>query len=178
MSEGQVFLSNSTPNLTVRIHGKAFEFKNGRYPDRGEETDPGRIATLKQHCDYGKAFISKEDQEARQAKEAEIRNSPKAEAEMVARAMKALEGIPGVRPSELTVSPPQEVKLPESETPVKSQGQSLEQSELVPSLTAVSRMKKIPLLELASKIGMEGLQETDTVLILRRKVKSWIKQNA
>lgn len=182
MAEGQVFFSN-LPNMTYRIHGTAFEFKNHRYPaTRGEETDPAKISMLKGHCEYGKTFISEEDRIAREKMAAENRNSPKAEAAMLEMAMVALEGIPGVTPSALTPSQPQEVKPQESETsneePTKSLGQESEQSEPVPSLTRVSRMKKAQLQELATKLGVEDLQEGDTLPILRRKVKSFIKQNA
>jgi len=183
MSEGQVFLSRGAPNLTLRIHGKAFEFRNGRHPVKANATvtDEGDIAKLKSHPDYGKAFITEEDEAERKRKVAEASAmSPKEEAALVASAMKALEHIPGVTPSALTVSPHQEVKPPESGTLTvrKSQEQSSEQSEPVPSLTAVSRMKKKPLLALGVRLGVEDLNEQDTVPILRRKVKSFIKQNA
>jgi hypothetical protein len=176
MSEGQVFLSNA-PNITLRIAGNAFEFKNGKYPARGVETDDSKIAMLKQHPEYGRTFISEEDKDARKAKEVEKANSPKAQAGLVEKAMKALEGIPGVRPSDLTASLPQPANPAPAEKSPEPESEPSEQAA-TPSLTRIARMKKVPLLELGARLGVEDLHETDTVPILRRKVKSWIKQNA
>lgn len=180
MSEGQVFFSN-TPNITYRIHGTAFAFKNGRYPAHGEEYDAEKIAMLKQHGEYGKTFISEEDRKARAVAAAENRNSPKAEAAMVEMAMAALQGIPGVIPSDLTTYRPQEAKPQDSVTSSKEVTRSpepeSEQSEPAPSLTKISRMKKKQLLELGARLGVEDLNETDTVSILRKRVKSFVRLN-
>ena len=101
---------------------------------------------------------------------------PKAEAELVERAMKALGNVEGVRPSALIPSLLQSPPPPPQEE--KSQEQESEQLARPPSLTAVSRMNKGVLLRVGLDFGIEDLHETDTVPILKRKVKSWIKQNA
>ena len=109
--------------------------------------------------------------------------SPKAEKDLIARAMKSLTEIPGLIPSELTQSQSPKEDL------AKSQARTSEQSEPdtslmdlddvpvveVPSLTRVTRMNKDTLLEVADLLDID-VHEGDTVAILKRKVRSYIKQ--
>jgi len=174
MSEGQVFFS-TTPNITLHLPGvKPVTFKNGRYPQRLKDvcTDAQVNAAIKASPEYNRTIISEEDKIIRDTPD------PKVEADLVERAMKVLGDLEGVKPSALTPSlPPAPPLPPPSQPPVeKSQEQELEQSEPIPTLTVVSRMKKIPLVAFAEKYDVDW-QESDTVAILRRRVKSWIKLN-
>jgi hypothetical protein len=165
MSEG-TFFHCSTPNLKLYIGSYIIDFKNGRYPGRKGTfvADEGIIAAIKSHADYGKTIESEEDRQKR------LTPDPKAIAELQAKALERLKDIPGVVPSELTQSlPPEEPQQtsqePESDSPAPA-----------PSLTVVSRWKKAELLDFCEPRNIE-VTEVDTVAILRRKVKSWIKQN-
>jgi hypothetical protein len=165
MSEGLFFYS-AIPNITLRIGSLAITFKNGRYPARRDAfvTDPAIIEAIKTHDSYGKTVESNEDREKR------LTPDPKVEKDLVEKAIAKLASIPGVVPSELTPSPPPsdpQEKSPEPESVPSAQA---------PSLTEVSRMKKDDLFEVAEKLGIK-VTEDDTVAILKRRVKSWVKQN-
>jgi hypothetical protein len=164
MSEG-TFFHCSTPNLTVYIGSYIIKFHNGLYPKKGvPTTDEAIINAIKSHPDYGRTIESEEDRQKR------LTPDPKVIEDLQAKALERLKDIPGVVPSELIQSsPPEELQEasqePSSAPPVPA-----------PSLTEASRWKKSVLLEFCELYNIEVTQG-DTVAILRRKVKSWIKQN-
>lgn len=165
MSEG-TFFHCSTPNLTLYIGSYIIKFHDGLYPKKGvPTTDQGLIEAIKSHPDYGKTIESDEDRQKR------LTPDPKVAEDLQERALEALKNIPGVVPSELTPSKPledpqtQEDQKQESASPVP-----------VPSLTVASRWKKSDLLEFCDWYDIE-VTDGDTAAILRKKVRSWIKQN-
>ena len=173
MSEGQVFLS-VIPNITMHLPGvKPVEFKNGRFPKRKDEvcTDPQIIAALKGCPEYKRTIISEEDKIIRDTPD------PKVAEDLLEKALERLKEIPGVTPSELIPSPSQKgdsVKSPEpASVPLEHATSSTDLS--IPSLTIIQRMRKDDLFTAADDLGID-VHESDTVAILRRKVKSFIKQ--
>jgi hypothetical protein len=167
MSEG-TFFHSAIPNITLYIGSYIIGFKNGRYPPRRDTfvTDQSIVDAIKSHDSYGKTVESEEDRQKR------LTPDPKVVEDLQAQALERLKDIPGVVPSELMQSSP-----PEDPPTPKSQEQESEQLEQAPSLTEISRMNKPNLLEWVEIMNIEVTQG-DTVAILRRKVKSWIKQNA
>lgn len=165
MSEGQIFHC-STPNLKVYIGSYIIQFKNGRYPTgkKVAETDEAIIDAIKSHPEYGRTIHSEEDRQKA------LTPDPKAVAELQSKALERLKDIPGVVPSELTPSNPPD------ESPEPSLEQESDSPEPAPSLTEASRWKKATLLKYCDDNHVE-VTESDTVAILRKKVKSWIKQN-
>jgi hypothetical protein len=165
MSEG-IFFHSAIPNITLYVHGYVIKFKDGRYPPHRKAfcTDEGEIAAIKNHDSYGKTIESNVDREER------LTPDPKVVEDLQAKALERLKDIPGVVPSELMESSPHE------DPPPKSQKQESEPQQQAPSLTEVSRMNKSSLTGLADSMGIE-VTSSDTVVILRRKVRSWIKQN-
>ena len=165
MSEGQVFFS-LVPNITMHLPGvRPVTFKNGRFPGRKNEvcTDPQIIAALKGCQEYPRTIISEEDKIARDAPD------PKVTKDLVEKALKVLKEIPGVTPSEPIQLKPQDESLKES------QEQSTEPSAQGPSLTEITRMKKDDLMDVSESLGL-SLNESDTVAILRRRLRSAIRQ--
>ena len=178
MSEGQVFFS-VVPNITMHLPGvNPVEFKNGRFPKRKDTvcTDPQVIAAIKGCPEYMKTIISEEDRIIRDTPD------PKVTEDLISLAMERLSEIPGVTPSELIPSNPQEEVQAKSPVPTSER---LEQDTSltvlnsvpspVPSLTIIQRMRKDDLFTAADDLGID-VHESDTVAILRRKVKSFIKQ--
>ena len=179
MSEGQVFFS-VVPNITMHLPGvNPVEFKNGRFPKRKDTvcTDPQVIAAIKGCPEYMKTIISEEDRIIRDTPD------PKVTEDLISLAMERLSEIPGVTPSELIPSNPQEEV--QAKSPVPSLGQLALDTSLtdlrdsiaveVPSLTRVSRMKKDDLMAVSDSLDLD-LNEGETVAILRRQVRSYIKQ--
>jgi len=186
MSEGQRFLS-VVPNLTLRLPGiKPVEFKDGKFPDRDKECfDQQVIGQIKASPEYGKVFISVEDKiERDKPTPAQI----KSKEDMVEKAIAQVANMPGMVAAVVKPPAPQAVvgtvgsrtlespvveEEPEPEPEPEPEAKPL----VLPTLTAVTRMKKDDLLDLAEKFHVD-VPEGDTVAILKRKVKSWIKQNA
>jgi hypothetical protein len=165
MSEGQIFHC-STPNLKIYIGSYIIKFKDGRYPPKKDrvETDESIIEAIKSHPDYGRTIESEEDRQKR------LTPDPKAIAKLQELALEKLKSIPGVVPSDLMQSQPQ------GEQAELSQKPSSDQPAPAPSLTVVSHWNKALLREFCDSHNIE-MTESDTAAILRKRVKSWIKQN-
>ena len=164
MSEGLCFYSTHQ-NITLYLPGHVIRFKNGRFPAEVKKfATEAEAEAIRAHASYGGSVESNEDREKRLAPD------PKAEAALVEAALKRLASIPGVVPSEPNPSSPQ------SDVPQRSQKQDMEEPAQAPSLTAVSRMKKADLLKTAKELGVE-VTEGETVGILKRRIRSWIKQH-
>lgn len=164
MSEG-TFFHCSTPNLTVYIGSYIIKFHDGLYPKKGvPTTDQEIISAIKSHPDYGRTIESEEDRQKR------LTPDPKVAEELQAQALERLKSIPGVVPSELIPSKPPE----EPPQPSPKQELDLQVPEL--SLTEVSRAKRSKLLEWCDVMQIE-VTGSDTVGILRRKVRTWIREN-
>jgi len=150
------------PGLGLAIGGTVIRFK-GHWLTLD---DVQLEAELRSHPNYGNLFLSEEDKRERE------KPDPKVEEDLLAKAMETLKSIPGVAPAQILESEP-------------SQEPSLEQSEpkanmftaeaKLPSLTEVTRMKKDELIGLAEIMGVD-FDENDTAAIIRRKVRSEIKQ--
>ena len=173
MTEGQVFFS-IVPNITMHLPGvRPVAFKNGRFPKRKGDvcTDRSIIEALKGCPEYMKTIISEEDKIIRDTPD------PKVTEDLISLAMERLSEIPGVTPSELIPSNPQEEVQAKSQAPTSVPLEHATSSTdlRIPSLTIVQRMKKDDLFTVADDLGID-VHEGDTVAILRRKVKSFIKQ--
>ena len=179
MSEGQVFFS-VIPNITMHLPGvNPVEFKNGRFPKRKDSvcTDPQVIAALKGCPEYMKTIISEEDRIIRDAPD------PKVTEDLLTKALERLTEIPGITPSELM--PYQSLKEVLEESPEQpSEPLVLDTSLMdrsnvptvfVPTLTQITRMNKDVLIETAEALDID-VHEGDTVAILKRKVKGYVRQ--
>lgn len=197
MSEGQRFFS-STPNLTLRLPGiAAIEFKGGVFPTRGLCTDEQVIAQIKSSKDYGKVYISEEDKIVRDTPKPK---TPEQEGEMLSMAMEAIAKIPGVIPNKMPQQKPDAVIGGAStrvmagrteDVPIVIEPEIIKPEEKeealdwekpnekykTPSLTAVSRMNASEIKEAAELLGIPDVLDGDTAAIMKRKVKTWIKQN-
>jgi hypothetical protein len=164
MSEG-TFFHCSTPNLTLYIGSYIIKFYDGLYPKKGvPTTDEGIISAIKGHDLYGKTIESEEDRQKR------LTPDPKVIEDLQAKALERLQNIPGVVPSGLTPSKP----LEEPQDPSPEPKSDLQVPEL--SLTEVSRANRSKLLGWCDTMEIE-VTESDTVGILRRKVRAWIREN-
>ena len=154
------------PNLNVRLAGApVVRFKNGSF-----ETDDEKIvAALKRSPDYGKLFESEEDKRKRSEPD------PKAVADLLSRAMKVVQEMPGAIASKVQASEESQVSPQDesSEADLK-ESQKPESAQLPPppSLTEITRMKKQDLLEVCDLYGVKDVLDEDTVAILKRKLRS------
>lgn len=162
MSEGKIYYSNGANNLTLYIGSLEIKFHEGRYPKNGKpETRPEYIAAIENSPEYGSVIESQEDRDVRMAPD------PKAEAALIEKALEVVAKMPGVIPA----------RMPRSEEPPKNPEPQSEQLVRVPSLTEVSKMNKTELKLFCEAADIE-VTDSDTLAILKKKVRAWIKAEA